>query len=69
MEIFRKIIQYHVRIAKNEFVILDHTCAGAGLGGKPYRDGSDEYYLGVPQRTNAFKGFGPLIFAAIELEQ
>ncbi|HEX7574144.1 MAG TPA: hypothetical protein VF514_13720 [Bacteroidota bacterium] len=43
--------------------------AGAGLGGKPYRDGSYEYYVGVPQRTNDIKGYAPFLLAAIELER
>ncbi len=48
---------------------LQHVCSVAGLGGTPYRDGSYEYYVGEPQRTNDFKGYGPFLLAAIELEQ
>ncbi len=47
---------------------LHHVCSVAGLGGTPYRDGSYEYYVGEPQRTNDFKGYGPFLLAAIELE-
>ncbi|MGE5313848.1 MAG: glycoside hydrolase family 88 protein, partial [Acidobacteriota bacterium] len=50
-------------------VNLNHVCSVAGLGGKPYRDGSYEYYINEPQRTNDFKGYGPLMLAAIELER
>jgi unsaturated rhamnogalacturonyl hydrolase len=48
---------------------LHHTCRGAGLGGDPYRDGSYGYYISEPQRSNDFKGVGPFIMAALELEQ
>ena len=41
----------------------------AGLGGTPYRDGSFEYYVQEPIATNDFKGAGPFILAALELEK
>lgn len=44
------------------------TCSGAGLGGTPYRDGSFEYYIKEPLRTDDLKGIGPLMQAAIEME-
>ncbi len=61
----------------NEFVVVNdsgmvdvrHACSGAGLGGKQRRDGSFEYYLSEPQRTNDFKAIGPFIMAAIELDK
>jgi unsaturated rhamnogalacturonyl hydrolase len=62
---------------KREFVVVDEkgsinlekTCQGAGLGGKPYRDGTFEYYMSEKIRTNDFKGYGPFLLAAIELEK
>jgi len=45
---------------------LEGTCAVAGLGGSPYRDGSYEYYIGEPVRTDDFKGVGPFILASVE---
>lgn len=50
-------------------VFLQHVCKVAGLGGNPYRDGSFAYYVGEPQRTNDFKGYGPFLLSAIELER
>ena len=67
-ESYDGIIKHFVAVDKNGFVDLYHTCRGAGLGGKPYRDGSFEYYISEPQRTNDMKGIGPFILAAIELE-
>jgi rhamnogalacturonyl hydrolase YesR len=44
------------------------TCSGAGLGGKPYRDGSFAYYIKEPLRTDDLKGIGPFMLASIEIE-
>ena len=66
---FAGITKHLVSVDGKGFVDLHHVCAGAGLGGKPYRDGSFEYYVGVPQRTNDMKGYAPLLLAAIELER
>ena len=48
---------------------LTQCCSGAGLGGHPYRDGSYNYYINVPVRSNDFKGLGPLILGTLELEK
>jgi unsaturated rhamnogalacturonyl hydrolase len=48
---------------------LINVCAGAGLGGTPYRDGSYNYYIHELKRTNDFKGYGPLLLASIELKK
>ncbi len=66
---FKSIVKQHVTIDDKGLVSLHNTCSGAGLGGNPYRDGSFEYYMSVPQSDNDFKGYGPLIFAAVELEK
>jgi unsaturated rhamnogalacturonyl hydrolase len=47
---------------------LNNVCSVGGLGGNPYRDGSFEYYISEPKRTNDFKGYGAFMLAAIELE-
>ncbi len=45
-------------------ISLEKVCAVAGLGGNPYRDGSFDYYMSEPLRTNDAKGVGPFILAA-----
>lgn len=50
-------------------VSMTHIVGGCGLGGKPYRDGSYEYYVTEKQVDNDPKGVGPFILAAIELKQ
>ena len=50
-------------------VNLNKCCAVAGLGGKPYRDGSYEYYVNEEIRSNDAKGTGPFILASLEFEK
>lgn len=47
---------------------LKGTCAVAGLGGKPYRDGSYHYYVNEKPVTNDPKGVGAFILAASEMQ-
>jgi unsaturated rhamnogalacturonyl hydrolase len=47
---------------------LNGTVAVSGLGGKPYRDGSFEYYMSEPVITDDPKGLGAFINAANEME-
>jgi unsaturated rhamnogalacturonyl hydrolase len=58
-----------VRVTPEGFVDLYETGRSAGLGGKPYRDGSYAYYISEPRRLNDFKGVGPFLLAAIALEK
>ncbi len=50
-------------------VSLTKCCAVAGLGGKPYRSGSYEYYINETVRNDDPKGIGPFILAALELSK
>jgi len=50
-------------------VHLTRNCAVAGLGGKPYRDGSYQYYINEPIRDNDPKGIAPFIMASLELNR
>lgn len=47
---------------------LKGTVSVSGLGGKPYRDGSYEYYISEKVITNDPKGVGSFILAANEME-
>ncbi len=53
----------------NDIFYLNNVCAGAGLGGIPFRDGSYNYYIHETKRINDFKGYGPLLLASIEIEE
>jgi len=49
-------------------VNLKGTVSVSGLGGKPYRDGSFEYYIREKVITNDPKGVGAFLLAANEME-
>ena len=44
------------------------TVSVSGLGGKPYRDGSFDYYMSEPVVVNDAKGVGAFIQASVEME-
>lgn len=50
-------------------ITLTQACQVAGLGGKPYRDGSYEYYVNERKKDNDPKATGPFILAALELNR
>jgi unsaturated rhamnogalacturonyl hydrolase len=56
-------------IKKNEDGTLSLTqcCSVGGLGGRPYRDGSFEYYMSEKVRDNDAKATGPFIMGSLEL--
>jgi unsaturated rhamnogalacturonyl hydrolase len=63
------ILTEFVTVDEQGLVHLSGICAVAGLGGKPYRDGSYEYYVSEKVITNEYKGVGPFIMASIEMEK
>lgn len=63
------IIKDLISVDENGVVNLNKCCAVAGLGGKPYRDGSYEYYVNEKIRSNDAKGTGPFILASLEFEK
>jgi len=48
---------------------LGGICSVAGLGGKPYRDGSYQYYVREPVVEDDLKGVGAFILASLELNE
>ena len=50
------------------YIHIEKTGSVGGLGGQPYRDGSYEYYLSEPLKTDDLKGAGPFIMASLEME-
>jgi len=61
------ILENFVRNNEDGTISLTKCCSVAGLGGTPYRDGSFEYYVNEPVRTDDPKGVGPFIMACIEM--
>jgi len=48
---------------------ITQACAVAGLGGKPYRDGSYSYYVNERKKDDDPKATGAFILAALELNR
>jgi unsaturated rhamnogalacturonyl hydrolase len=65
---FEGLLEHKVRIEADGGLRLEGICSVAGLGGTPYRDGSFAYYVQEPVAANDFKGVGPFILAALEME-
>lgn len=58
-----------MQVTPEGYTILTQACAVAGLGGKPFRDGSYEYYINERKKDNDPKATGPFILAALELNK
>ncbi len=65
---YQGIVREFITIDGDSLVTLEKTCAVAGLGGNPYRDGSFGYYVGEQVAANDYKGVGPFMLAALEVE-
>jgi len=66
---YNGLLEHKVVIDKHGMVDLHDGCSVGGLGGRPYRDGSFQYYISEPRRTNDWKAVGPLVFAALEMDK
>jgi unsaturated rhamnogalacturonyl hydrolase len=65
---FEGLIKNFIEKDDNGLIHLTKSVSVGGLGGNPYRDGSYEYYLSEPLRTDDLKGVGPFIEASVEIE-
>jgi unsaturated rhamnogalacturonyl hydrolase len=61
---WRGLVERFVTVDGAGLVDVRQICKVAGLGGKPYRDGSLAYYTSTEIATNDLKGVGPFILAA-----
>lgn len=66
-EIFDGLCTYSTQENPDGTTSITRACAVAGLGGKPYRSGTYEYYISEPVRNDDPKVIGSFILAAIEL--
>jgi unsaturated rhamnogalacturonyl hydrolase len=64
---YQGILKYLIQQNADGSISLTKCCAVAGLGGNPYRDGSYDYYVHEPVRSNDPKGVGPFIMASLEM--
>jgi unsaturated rhamnogalacturonyl hydrolase len=66
---YKGIVKRFIETDANGEVNLNGTVSVGGLGGKPYRDGSDKYYLSEKVVKNDPKGVGAFIQASVEIER
>jgi len=62
------ILEQFIETDAEGLVNIHKACSVAGLGGDPYRDGSYQYYISEPIRSNDPKAVGPFILASLEFE-
>jgi len=71
MEVAKKgyegILEQFIEVDPDGEVHITQGCSVAGLGAGAHRDGSYEYYLSEPIRSNDPKATGPFILASLEL--
>lgn len=63
---FLSVTDNYIRYVQDEAPVLKNICLMAGLGGKPMRDGSAEYYLSERIVENDAKGIAPYLMAYTE---
>jgi unsaturated rhamnogalacturonyl hydrolase len=68
-ESFDRMLGTFVTVDSSGSIFLRDVVKVSGLGGNPYRDGSYGYYISEPRRTNDFKGYGPFLLSAVEIEK
>ena len=66
---YQGILNNLIVVDGNGEVHLEKVCAVAGLGGRPYRSGSYDYYVHEKIKTDDPKGTGPFILASLELNK
>lgn len=66
---YEAIIENFIETDAEGQVNIKGTAGAVGVGGKPYRDGSYEYYTGVKTVVNETKGVGAFMLASVEMER
>ena len=64
---YQGILDNFIKVDEKGLVSLTNVCGVAGLGGKPYRDGSFDYYVNEIVRDNDPKGVAPFIMLCLEM--
>ena len=64
---YQGILDNFIKVDEKGLVSLTNVCGVAGLGGKPYRDGSFDYYVNEIVRDNDHKGVATFIMLCLEM--
>lgn len=66
---YNGILDHLIRQNEDGTISITNYCAGEGLGGSPYRDGTYEYYINEHVRDDDPKAVGPFIMLALEFDK
>jgi len=66
---FTGLLKNLVKVAQDGEVHLTQISHSAGLGGTPFRDGSNKYYVDAKKFEDNSIGVGSFILAALELNK
>lgn len=66
---FDGLLKELVTVSNDGEVHLSQISTGIGLGGTPFRDGSNNYYINAKKNTDNSIGVGAFILAALELNR
>ncbi len=65
---YEGLVKQFIETDANGLTHFTKAVGGAGLGGNPYRDGTYDYYIKEPTRTDDLKAIGPLMQALVEID-
>lgn len=68
LKAYKGLFENLIEVEKDGVVNIIKCCAGAGLGGHPYRSGTYEYYINEHVRANDPKAVGPFIMLSLLFE-
>ncbi len=66
---FDSFVKEFVKVDKKGEVNVLNVSSNVGLGGKPFRDGTNSYYLNSKTKDNGAIGLGAFLLSAIELDK
>lgn len=66
---FESFVKEFVKVDKKGEVNILNSSSNIGLGGKPFRDGTNDYYLTAKPKENGAIAYGAFLLSAIELEK
>ncbi|WP_228012033.1 glycoside hydrolase family 88/105 protein [Flavobacterium hungaricum] len=66
---FDSFVKEFVKVDKKGEVNILNSSSNVGLGGKPFRDGTNDYYLTAKPKENGAIAYGAFLLSAVELNK
>lgn len=66
---FDSFVKEFVKVDKKGEINILNSSSNVGLGGKPFRDGTNDYYLTAKTKENGAIAYGAFLLSAIELNK